>query len=345
MLTPVTQIWGGAELIEGEPRCPFLTDAIYVPWTSRLAWGLFDANGTVCLEGLSFTAEVRPEAPLSCAKIAEQPLIPYTGAIGSSYDQPLIYVGKPNFHFGHFLVETLPRLWAVAGLRRADPSLKLLIHDGGHTDGFLQLPWVASVLGALGLERQDFVWFDQPTRLREVYVPATALEPQAYAFSLLREFFRRIGDAITANLPPDDDQRPVYFTKTMLAGGVQRIANEHRMLPILEACGVHIIAPERLTLAEQIRLFATGRTILGTASSAFHVCILSRGRPQLLLLQPTGHLNANHILCQRLSETPTTFLTQDGGMAHNADPQFLTTFTLADPHQAAFGLLQAAEID
>ncbi|HRM73091.1 MAG TPA: glycosyltransferase 61 family protein [Paracoccus sp. (in: a-proteobacteria)] len=168
-----------------------------------------------------------------------------------------IYFG----HFGHFLVETISRLWAV---RQAGAQGVLFTPRHGRLQSFVTYQ---KELIDLVLPRTEVRIIREPTRVEELVIPGQGfgLGKISAGTAQFRAFIREA----LADIEPADIEN-VYISRTRF-GGKGGIINEQRLERLLEAEGYTAVHPERLSLREQFSIFKGARNILGLDGSAFHV--------------------------------------------------------------------------
>jgi capsular polysaccharide biosynthesis protein len=180
-------------------------------------------------------------------------------------DHPVIYCGRLRAHWGHFLTETISRLWALSS---ADvPADAALLFHGRRTRG---ADFVDRFFHCASIDRRRFLDLDSVTTLSEVFVPHPSFSLGGQSFSCHRELPERVAEAVCDEDPPPTD-RPVYLSRRLTANRQpQRIAGEKRLEDELERLGVSVISPERLGYEEQVRMVNRHSTFIGCIGSAFH---------------------------------------------------------------------------
>ena len=164
-------------------------------------------------------------------------------------------------HFGHFLVETISRLWAVS---QAGAESVIFTPRHGRLRDFATYQ---KELIDLVLPQAKVRIIREPTRIEELVVPGQGfgLGKISAGTAQFRDFIR---NALADIAPADIDN--VYISRTRF-GGKGGIINEQRLERLLEAEGYTAVYPERLSLREQFSIFKGARNILGLDGSAFHV--------------------------------------------------------------------------
>jgi O-antigen biosynthesis protein WbqL len=167
--------------------------------------------------------------------------------------------------YGHFLVEALPRLALIRDLH--DSGFTFPIHVGQDAPRFIH-DYLALALPAARLLRG---------RPGVVYRPRKVIVPNN-DMPLLRLTARRVRflEALAAGDAGAAPWRKLFLLRPPRpAGGYRFLANQDALRAVAEEWGYQAVAPETLTVAEQVRLFGAARCIAGEYSSALHNALLA----------------------------------------------------------------------
>ncbi|GJE81525.1 glycosyltransferase family 61 protein [Methylorubrum thiocyanatum] len=265
-------------------------DAIYLPFTAGKfldhdpRWGLYTADGHLIPE-----AAYRRGSDLALVGQSERIDVGHEAIDAAPFDT-MVYGGPLLAHYGHFLLTTLARCWALDG------SHPVLFHSSppvrDHEAGF-----ILELLRYAGLEGRSLS-FERPTRLRRVIVP----EPALYEQHSIGTHYATAMAAIGRNIPslPSPAPKRVYLSKSRLSSGVNGLDGEYFIDLKMRQAGFDIVHPERLGLAEQVNLFRKADLIVGTAGSAFHTLALTPHTPARRIVLTLEHfLNTNFLLIDR----------------------------------------------
>ncbi len=330
-LTQCNELWGACDLFVQEPAVAEIRELTYLPFRAYEAWGIFDATG----RAVDWTVDFRgQERATNAQELLTRARLSDTAEMAP--EQCYIYGGRVHSHFGHFIINTLPRLWSLATGRR--PEHKILCHDGSTPDLWFQVPFISCIFKSLGLSKDDFVVFDRPTRLRRLIIPQTSLGEQTHAHYVFRVLCHRI--AMQLGIGEDHCKlNPVYLSKTRLKGGVGRIRNEIEIETALQAAGIEILYPETLHLPDQIKLFAQRRVVMGSTGSAFHSSIFAPPRSTIICLNTIPNVNSNFVILDRLNGNDASYYYQIDTQVEKNSSEFLTEFTIKDTKSVAEDLL------
>jgi capsular polysaccharide biosynthesis protein len=182
--------------------------------------------------------------------------------------EPVVYRSMFFKHWGHFLLESISRLWTDAARPelRGLPTLYAMAYGESAIDGryaeFLDLAGVR-VMAPLEPGRR--------VRLAKCYIPSQTFSLGSYAHPAHLDAPHRVARQLLG--PTARDDRPVYFSRGRpdLRGHAQRrMRNEDELEAELARLGARIAHMQDFTLAEQIALMNSHRVFIGAWGSAFH---------------------------------------------------------------------------
>lgn len=200
-----------------------------------------------------------------------------------------LWAGVYFGHFGHFLVETLSRLWAarIAGAESVvfTPRHSKLRDFVSYQQELMQLTLPDLPIRILR----------RPTRVDELMVAG-----QGFGLGRISagttEFHGFIRDAFAQ--VPAGEIKDVYISRTRF-NGKGGIINEQLLEDNLTAQGYTAIYPEKLSIHEQLSVFKGARRIVGLDSSAFHVLgFVADPRQRIGILLRRNHPAYHHIVQQ-----------------------------------------------
>jgi capsular polysaccharide biosynthesis protein len=209
------------------------------------------------------------------------------------------YLLDPQYknHFGHFLTESIGRLWGWDQAKQQIPDLKVLY--GTRNVDKSHVGFERRLIEAFGVAPRDIVTIDEPVRINSL-VSATAMWHNAdphYVHPGLSEVWRRI----STNLVPADGPR---FDKVFVSRLPRWSRRTCRNVPAVEELfarhGFEIIYPEELDLAEQASIFAGSPVIAGFGGSAMMNLMHARALDVLILLSHESYTARNEHLYSAL---------------------------------------------
>ena len=330
---------GRVEIVDADPVVELHRDVYATPHIEEGRWGVFHADDRPV--ELAVERGLDPLGPLR--QIPESPLRPGAWKPPAPAGFDYVYGGRYVHHFGHFLIETLSRLWPW---REGLPArMRLVVHGEGAPAEWFATGYARAAFEALGLTPDSFLHVDQPMRFDALLVPGQAFLPGARAHRTFVELTRRMGERLTAATPDAvRNNRPVFMAKTRLVGGVSHLLNEGELVARLESRGVEIVHPQQMSLAEHVRFIESRRVISGWASSAHHPTLFAARAGEFRMLSPPW-LNANFRLIDELVGRPGDYWFAEG--TRNTPlpgSAFLMDRTMDDPVAVADALIAKLEV-
>jgi hypothetical protein len=228
-----------------------------------------------------------------------------------------VYLGDLKGHFGHFLLESLPRAWYLTD---ADPGTRVIFHHSTGVEEFHLGFWKA-VFDALDLDISRVTFADRDLVADELVVPSCQYWVNwkgSPGFGAVFDHMRRkIAERWTG-----DRRFPkkVYLTRRQLRkphdrlnipnnhprklqGAYRRmILNEEVAEDLFAARGFEIVAPETLPFEAQVMLISQATHVAGLTGSALHMILFNDNPETNLIALHTRH-SANQIWLEALRGT------------------------------------------
>ncbi|WP_444451815.1 glycosyltransferase family 61 protein [Rhodobacter capsulatus] len=235
--------------------------------------GVFDAEGAYVHEGvlwrgrrLMVEPEPRPEP------VAELP-------------GRWIWGGVLLNHFGHFLVESTPRLWALDALKGAvDGFVFTVKRETIEVEGELKLqPFQRLFFDLLGIDVPIRI-LAQPTRVECLEVPGQGFGLGAIAAGTepFRAFFQ---SRFARDIAPQGAEK-LYISRSALGASRGGVLGEDRIEAALAAAGYEIFHPQKHSLEAQIAHYKAARQVVALDGSALHmVAMVGRTDQQVAMIR------------------------------------------------------------
>lgn len=195
-------------------------------------------------------------------------------------DEKVVYCGYLFRHWGHFLVETVTRLWYVL---EKDPSIDKYVFfleadenrtvSGNHRK-FLELLNI--------WDKAEFI--SVPTTYREVIVPEMSFACMKYYSPKYVEIF----DTIAGNVVPDPQWQPldkIYFTRTNFAKKTGLEFGLDSMDHFFEKNGFTVLSPENIPL-DQMIYYIRNASVVGSVSGTLpHNMLFGADGQKLIVIE------------------------------------------------------------
>lgn len=177
-----------------------------------------------------------------------------------------LLAGVGRHHFGHFLLEATPRLWALDHLDAAPEGILLLPMAGRDIAAVLRRR-LGPLLELLG-QRLPVRLVQEPTEVEALIVPAQGFGHLHWSHGTAeaRAYMRRHLAVIPASGP-----ERLYISRRRLDNPAKQVPHERQIERWLARAGYGIFHPERHSIVEQIAAYRAARVLLGPDGSAFHL--------------------------------------------------------------------------
>ena len=265
-----------------------LRDATVVPPAeSRFvqAAGVLDGNGRYCPHG-ALWRKYRP--------LTTEP--PAPDHVAGTLSGRWLWGGVLWAHFGHFLVESSARLWALAELDRP-------------VDGVLFIPKRPRVGEMVRGFQRDFIGqmapglpikvAAEPMKVEELVVPG-----QGFGLGKITTGTPKFRDAIHSRFGKDiepEGPEKIYISRSKLGLGKGGLLGEDRLEDLLAEEGYEIFHPQEHDIATQLARYKAAQRVIAADGSALHLFAMV-GRPDqpvaMILRRRSG---ANNLLAQNVA--------------------------------------------
>lgn len=256
--------------------------------------GVYRGDRRIVPEFLEYDELTKHRVP----KRVNAPVIePARVAAAVGIDTPCVYLGQYSGHFGHFLLESLPRAWY---LKDADPATLLLFHAG--IENITLTPFAAAILEALDIDHSRIRVAGRDMKVARLILPASQFWQGIKASPGMCIIFDHIRERMTKRrTQAGTTPRKVYFTRRSLGAakgpGKPRavIVNEEEAELFFRKQGYEILRPETLPLEEQVAIVANATHVAGPSGSALHL-MLFNDNPKAKLIELRTKRAANQLL-------------------------------------------------
>jgi capsular polysaccharide biosynthesis protein len=206
--------------------------------------------------------------------------------------EPVVWLGWLFGHFGHFLLESLSRVWALEGRNE-----RVLFHL---PDPIGEEIW--RVLKLMGVPRDRVLAPERPTLFRTLLCPSPGIELQFAAHPCFLEPFQRLAREVAGQ--ERRSSQPLYLSRSRLQTHKRRFDGEAEVAALLEQRGYHVFHPQEHPIEEQIRVVNHHDQIVAANGSAAHLILFCLDKPKLTLLTHMP-LSRDFLLCSALTGCPT----------------------------------------
>ncbi|WP_120502351.1 DUF563 domain-containing protein [Roseovarius sp. EL26] len=221
-----------------------------------LPYGVFRPDGSSCQMARSLLGHRR------FSDMARHPDTP-TKQLKGQY----LFGGVARVHFGHFLLESLTRLWASTQIR-GDIDGIIFLHRPTHEPQRALTKNYAFLYSALG-QGIPFHFVTHPTQIEKLHVPTPGFG-HGHWITGTPEFRKHVRDTLVSKVTANGPAR-LYISRSRLKEGLPAVDQEDRIERLMQAAGYTIFHPQLHSIQEQCEHYRAARIIVGGDGSAFHL--------------------------------------------------------------------------
>ncbi|MDQ0633531.1 hypothetical protein QFZ40_001440 [Arthrobacter pascens] len=252
------------------PRQILLKDSTLLPDSFRLA--LLGRLGNSALRPLNHYFSWSPESTAEPERLN-----------GQYYYLDL----EMNRHFGHFMTEAIPRLYAWDNAKEQNPALKVLM-SSPTPEGNL-LPYQLEILTAYGISQGDIQTFLSPVHVDSLIAATPLFHNMKYVHPMLRETYERLGRELRLDTGPTGERifvsrRPGMWRECLNMPELEAVFIEH---------GFKVVYPEELTLRQQATMYANAKVAAGYIGSGLYGTMFSKTPMDIIGFVNTSYLATN----------------------------------------------------
>lgn len=209
------------------------------------------------------------------------------------------YLGHWMWQFGHFLIETLPNLWAHQG----EPLLAHQFADDG-----APLTWQRRLMELAGVTSPPRIVGSAPLQVQQLRVPTRPAVVGASTSPDAVDIWQRVARAGAGGPDlPAGQGRMVALSRSrhedgMPHGGVKAlrmVTNSRALDDLWRRHGFEVVHPELLSIDEQMAVVRSARVLMGVDGSGLHASAFTRPGTHVIVVgnraRPVGNLSQRAI--------------------------------------------------
>jgi len=224
----------------------------------------------------------------------------YTGANPSRLnskidyiDQTVIFLGPFHAHLGHFMTESLSRMW---------PYLQ----------GFSNLPAIyiaeerklffSEYTSLFGFGNQQLVWLKEPVQFKTILIP----EPSFQIHSYYHYNYTKTINKIKSSVEPKKYGCKVYLSKGNILNG--RATGENIFSDQLKCLGFQNIRLSDLSIRELISIMKSCDSFAATSATASHQALFLESNKQSICLNRSAHFHPIQVMIDSMCLLKSTYI-------------------------------------
>ncbi|WP_300379894.1 glycosyltransferase 61 family protein, partial [Clostridium sp.] len=210
-------------------------------------------------------------------------------------DDEVVFAGVAFNHFGHFLTESINRLWWIIKNKKYHLKLVFLV-DKLFEATFLEL------ITLMGINKENILFLEKPTKFKKIIVPDQSL----HFFSKYHKEFNIPYDEILKNIKPSEEKK-IYLSRTQFKK--RDCINEEYFENFYREMGFRIVYPEQLDIKEQISLISGADEIVSTTGTISHMAVFAKRRASIVsLLRARSFFTIVQVMINQARDIDYTFV-------------------------------------
>ncbi|WP_279155165.1 glycosyltransferase family 61 protein [Thomasclavelia cocleata] len=216
------------------------------------------------------------------------------GQIGNKYkDIKVIYFGNFWKQWGHFLIDSISRLWVF--LENDDYKDYIICYTGHEIDGIYK-----EFLELFGVDTNKLLHIEQAEKFKEILVPECSHMPGLY----YTEEWKRIFDRVIARALEKCEEmhikkhsNKIIFSRRnfLKIGRAPFEVGESNIVKLFSKNGYEIICPEEYSLIEQISIINNSNEIVSISGTLAHTMVFAKDGTKLIQLKKYPEVNYRQI--------------------------------------------------
>ena len=226
----------------------------------------------------------------------------YEHTIQEHIDEKVVYCGFFVGQWGHFLIESVSRLWYFLENDSTIDHYVFFLKDGekktisGNYREFFQL---------LGIWHK-LKFINKPTQYREVVIPELSYSRMNYYSDQYKDLFQTI--SLAAQIQKKDLPSKIYLSRSK----IKNIEKKEFGLKILDSYfqnnGYKILHPEQITLTELIAYIDGADEIATLSGSLHHNLLFAQDNKKIIIIERNVLNNEIQVDINRIRHFETTYI-------------------------------------
>ncbi|MEH6836359.1 MULTISPECIES: glycosyltransferase 61 family protein [Falsihalocynthiibacter] len=177
---------------------------------------------------------------------------------------PVLFAGLITEQFGHILLNSIGRLWALSNL----PENTRIVFLPKRKSNRKLYPHIQPILDAFGI-KNEFIISKGPFFFEEIYTSADLFGERFSGYGT-KHFFEWIDQKFPTKGPVIKG-RKIYVTRSNFGPKYGRFACEEHLEKLLQAQGYEVFAPEQHSITKQVQTFQSAEKLIFAESSSLHL--------------------------------------------------------------------------
>lgn len=215
------------------------------------------------------------------------------GEISNQYkNKKVVYFGNFWKHWGHFLIDSISRIWVFLENNYDDYGI---CYTGHKIDGIYE-----EFLKLFGLDTNRLIHINQPEKFKEVLVPECSHMPGLYYTDEWVKIFDKVIISALKECKDRNIQKHskkiIFSRKNFLKiGRAPFEVGEANIIKLFQNNNFEVICPEEYSLIEQISIINNSDEIVSISGTLAHTLVFAKANTKLIQLKKYPEVNYRQI--------------------------------------------------
>lgn len=204
----------------------------------------------------------------------------------SFYDEDVIWFGIFTYHWGHFLVDNVSRMWYL--VHNYNNEKIAYVSKGKEIDSNFEDFFIK-----LGVPAEKLFPVKRPSKFRNVIIPEYAKTDYSYYADFLGIFSKVINNTLSQSKPECVNSK-VYLSRLSFKDAQNKEFGEKQIEKFFAKEGYLVLYPERMSLSEQIVMINNSKTIACiNGTIPLNICFAANKNLELIVLNKSAIPHSN----------------------------------------------------
>lgn len=222
------------------------------------------------------------------------------------FDETMVFIGVIPNHWGHFLIDSVCRLWPF--LEDSYKNFRIAYCGWNWPQKCVKGNFY-ELLELIGIDKK-LLYIDKPIRVKKVIIPEPTMGFACNYHLLYRKTIDKISaSAIERQLCNElVPVNKIYFTRTKNLKCKLNEVGEKEIERMFARVGFTVMAPEKMTLVEQIYYIKNCKEMAAMSGTIPHNAIFANPDMKLIILNRTPVVNPPQIRINKMMGIDCTYI-------------------------------------
>ncbi len=196
-----------------------------------------------------------------------------------------LYLGWFFNHYGHFILESLARAWAVQELSLVDGYIMHV-----HAADARPASYLMDFFDLLEIPRDKLLFLSQDMQVEELLLPSQQAVLSRGMSEDMRRLYHQLGSKAAQQADTDSSRRKLYISRRFLPMDQRNASNEKALEERFRMEGYQVVHPQFLDVKSQLAMYYMATDFAGLEGSGLHNVLFAKDPQGVWMLGARNHL-------------------------------------------------------